>query len=103
MRSPQVDELMAAWRVLMTIADADLYLAALARLTVLHKTVPWEELTQAEVKRIVLDSTIFALNWEWGPFENRDEALEFITKHFIGSGPIHFFIPEFAKHMGMAR
>jgi len=85
----------------MTTANEDLYLAALSRAHELKKVVPWEELTHEEVQRIVLDAAVFAVYEEgiWGPFENRDEVLEFIAYHIIGLGPLWFFTPEFAEHM----
>jgi hypothetical protein len=85
--------------MVLTATNEDLYLAALSRAHELRKVVPWDQLRPEEAQRIVLDAAVFALYWEWGPWENRDEALEYIAHHLVGFGPLRFFTPEFARYM----
>ncbi len=79
----------------MTTHDETLFLVALDRARKLKDQIPWDELEPEECQRIMLDSTLFALNWEWCSFESRDETLEYIAEHCNNHGEVGFFMPEF--------
>ncbi len=93
------EEFLACWHVIMTTRSEDLFEATLARARELLPQVDPATLLPDECDRLVLDAAVVSLDWEWGPFDSRDESVAYIAHHCRGHEAAGFMMPEFYNAM----